>query len=171
MKTLLRIFGILILLIATGICAMSIWRANEDREELAQDMANAKVELAKYQEQANQMTGEARDFVTQQIAEAEKKLTEAASPSTYVILEIFLSALLILGLAFGVFLFRPNPNVVKLLGVAAVLVIVTYFVSPDIKRGTYGGADSRTLALMSGIPVLIVGLLALVIARKSAVKN
>lgn len=172
MKTAFRIFGILAILIALLTCSMSIYRANLDKGKLAgqeQEMADARVQIAAFKEQVKMMTGESKTQMDEQIATAEKALNELPSSSTYLILEVLLTGLLLLALAFGVFLFRPNLKLATALFWAAVVVtIAAVFLSPDIKRGTYGGLESRTLALLSGIPVVVTGLCAFLVAKKNA---
>lgn len=168
MKTASRILGIIVILIALLTCAMSIYRANLDKEETVASLTEANAAIAKLKQEGTQLGGEAKTYIDQQIAEAEKMIAEAPSASTYTILSIFLGVLLVLALAFGVFLFRPNLKLVQQLLIASVIIlVVTYFMSPDIKRGTYGGMESRTLALISGIPVVLAGVFALLVAKKS----
>ena len=172
MKTVFRIFGIIAILFSMLTCGMSIYRAQLDKEDVKTELADVNAQLAKFREQINGTTGEAKTFLEQELAKVEKQIQEQPSPSTYLILQIFLSVLLILALAFGVFLFRPNLKLTtQLLVVAVIVLVVTYFMSPDIKRGPYGGMDSRTLALLSGIPVVVAGLFAFLTAKKSVVKQ
>ncbi len=175
MKTLSRIFGILILLIALGACVMTIWRADKDKDEAAQaqtQITAAQTQLNTLKEAVKTLNGESKTEMDAQIAEAEKKIDAIPTPSTYLIVEIFLSALLALSLVFAFFLFRPNLNlIVKLMGAAVLLTLAAYLITPDIERGPYGGANGRTLALISGIPVILVGLCALLVAKKSFSKR
>ena len=171
MKTVLRIFGIIIIVISLVTCSLSIYRAQLDKEDVVTAMSGANEQLAKYKEQAQSMTGETKAMLDEEIAKAEKQIQEQPSASTYLIIQIFLAVLLVLALAFGVFLFRPNLKLVtQLLGAAVIVTVVTYFMSPDIARGPYGGMESRTAALISGIPVVIVGLFALLVAKRSITK-
>ena len=106
-----------------------------------------------------------------QIAGFEKELENVPSATAYTVVQLLLFVLLVLSLVFAVFLFRPNLKLSNLLFFAAViLTIIAFFASPDIKRGEYGGMPSRTLALLSGIPVVITGLFALLVAKRSVSK-
>lgn len=171
MKTVFRIFGILAILISLLTCGLSISRSQDDKEDLAKEMAEVKAQMAKAKEQAAETSGETKAYMDAELAKVEKKMNEGPSESTYLIIEIFLSALLILALAFGVFLFRPNPKTAQLLIGAVIITAVIYFISPDIKRGPYGGMESKTLALVSGIPVIIAGLFAFLVAKRSIAKQ
>lgn len=170
MKTLLRVFGVLIVIIALFFSVMSIYRTNEDKkdaETVQAEKGEAEKMVATYKEEVKGLTGETKVMMDEKIAEAEKQLENIPSPSTYLILEVMLVVLALLLLAFAVFLFRPNMNLVpKLLGLAVLLTLAAYFLSPDIKRGTYGGMENKTLALITGIPIIIVGLFAFIIAKK-----
>lgn len=169
MKTIFRIFGIIVILISLVTCSLSISRAQDDKEDVVTAMTAVNAQLAKYKEQINASTGETKTFLEQELAKTEKQLQEQPSASTYLIVQIFLCVLLLLALTFGVFLFRPNLNLnTQLVGAAIVVTLVTYFMSPDIARGPYGGMDSRTAALVSGIPVILAGLFAFGVAKKSA---
>lgn len=175
MKTVLRIFGILVILISLITCAMSIYRANLDKKDLAEnqtELAATKEKLASLKELVTTMTGESKKEMDGQIATLETDLDNIPSSSTYVLLQVLLSVLLLLALTYGVLLFKPNLTLTnKLFWATVFLVIITFLVSPDLKRGEYGGLPSRTLALLSGIPVLIAGLFALLVAKRSALKN
>jgi hypothetical protein len=172
MKTVFRIFGIIVVLISLVTCSLSIYRAQDDKEDVAAEMTEVNAQMAKYNEQMAGTTGETRVFVEQEKAKIEKMIAEQPSESTYLIVQIFLSVLLLLSLSFAVFLFRPNLKLsTQLLGAAVLVTIVTYFISPDIARGPYGGMESRTAALVSGIPVILAGLFAFGVAKKNTVKQ
>jgi len=169
MKTAFRIFGIILALIALLTCSMSAYRAQLDKEKAVTAKTEAQAQIAKYKEEAGATVGETKAYLDQQIAEAEKEIALVPAASTYSILSIFLGVLLALALAFAVFLFRINLKLTpQLLGAAIIITAVTYFISPDIARGPYGGMESRTLALLSGIPVILTGLLAFGIAKMDA---
>lgn len=171
MKTVLKIFGIIAVLIALGAGAASIYRAGIDKEKLAEQEKQATNEIEKYKEDTKNYTGETKALMDEEIAKAEEKLKEAPSSSSYTILQFLHVLLLLVTLAFAVFLFRPNSKLTTQLLIATVVVILAaYFISPDIKRGMYGGAETKTLVLISGFPIIITGLFAFLIAKKSAVK-
>lgn len=168
MKIVLRIFGIISILIAVLFCALSVHRAGLDKEDAVTELAEANALLAKYKTDAAAIGGEAETYMKEQVAGAEKQIAEAPSGSTYTILQVLLSAMLVLALVFGVMLFRTSvPRSQQLLLLAVALLLAAYFLSPDIKRGPYGGMESRTLALMSGIPVIVAGLFALLVAKRN----
>lgn len=172
MKTVFRIFGILAILIALLMCVLCIHRASLDNDEIGPQLAAANAQIAEYKEQANQMGGETKKYLDEQIAAAEAEIKKVPSPATFLTLEGLFAAMILVTLVFGVFLFRPNLKLaLPLLGVAVVLFVCAYFVSPDIERGEYGPAESRTLALWAGIPVVIAGLCAFGVATKSAAKK
>lgn len=172
MKTVLRIFGIIIILISLLFCSMSIYRAQMDKDDLVElqaQIAEAKTQMATLKEQVKVMTGESKTELDAEIAKIEKMIETVPSATTYTIVQVLLVVLIILSLVFAVFLFKPNPKLSNQLFMAAViLTIVTFFVSPDLERGQYSGLPSRTLALMSGIPVVIAGLFAIFVAKKSS---
>jgi hypothetical protein len=172
MKTVFRIFGTLAVLIAILTCSLSISRANDDKKDVAAEqtqMVAAQQQLASLKEQAKMMTGESKVQLDKQVADVEAIMNSAPSETTYLIVQVLLAGLLLSALAFALFLFRPNLKMAtQLLGVAAILLLAAYFVSPDIKRGEYSGIESRTAALISGIPVLIAGLFAFLVAKKNA---
>jgi drug/metabolite transporter superfamily protein YnfA len=174
MKTLFRIIGILAIVISLVTCGMSIYRSGLDKEDLAEEqpqLVEAQKQLASLKEMAKTMTGESKVEMDKKVAEAEEAMASVPSASTYTIIQIFISAMLALALIFGVFLFRTNLKLSQQLLIASVvLLVVTYFISPDLKRGEYSGFASRTLALISGIPVIIAGLCAWMVARKSVAK-
>lgn len=174
MKTVLRIFGVIVILIALLTGAMSIWRANRDKDDLRESqtqMAQAKEQLALLKDEVKNMTGESKVQMDEQIAAVEEGMETLPSESTYIIVQVLLGALLVLALAFGVFLFRPDLKLsTMLLGVSVVLLLAAYFISPDLKRGEYSGLPSRTLALLAGIPVVLAGFFAFLVAKKTVVK-
>jgi hypothetical protein len=172
MKTVFRIFGIIVILISLVTCSLSIYRAQLDKEDTVTALTEVNAQLAKFKEQINTTSGEEKVFLEQELAKTEKQISEQPSASTYLIVQIFLSVLLALALTFGVFLFRPNlKTTIQLLGAAIIVTVLTYFMSPDIARGPYGGMESRTAALISGIPVIIAGLFALLVAQRSTSKT
>jgi hypothetical protein len=166
MKTVFKIFGVIAILISVSMCYMSIDRSQDDKVETATALTEVNAQIAKFRELVNSSTGETKTLLAQELANTEKQIHDQPSPSTYFIIQIFLSVLLLLALSFGVFLFRPNLTLSKqLVALAVVVLLVTYFMSPDIQRGEYSGANSRTLALISGIPVVIAGLFSILAAR------
>ena len=175
MKTVLRIFGIIIILISLLTCSLSIYRAQRDKNELAEvqvELTEAKAKMDQLKKEVEGMTGESKTELDEQIANFEKEFSNLPSATSYTVVQVILSALLILSLVFAVFLFKANLKLSSSLFYASViLTIVAFFVSPDIERGEYGGMASRTLALLSGIPVVIAGLFAFIIAKKSIVKQ
>jgi hypothetical protein len=175
MKTVLRIFGIIIILISLITCSMSIYRANLDKNDLTEnqaELAETQEKLTLLKEEVKNMTGESKIEMDKQITEMEELLNSIPAASTYTIVAALLVILLLLSLAFGVFLFRTNLKYSNaFFWLAVFLTIIVFFVSPDIKRGEYGGLPSRTLALLSGIPVVIAGLFAIVIAKRDTQKQ
>lgn len=174
MKTILRIFGIIIIMISLLTCSMSIYRAQRDKDDLTElqtQIDEAKTQMAALKDQVKSMTGESKTELDKEIARMEKMIDSVPSATTYTTVQILLSVLLVLSLVFAVFLFKPNAKLSNQLFFAAViLTIVAFFVSPDLERGQYSGLPSRTLALLSGIPVVIAGLFALIIARRNTIK-
>jgi uncharacterized membrane protein len=171
MKTVVRIFGILIVVISLVTCSLSIYRAQLDKEDVVTEMTEVNAQVAKYKEQISTTSGEMKTMLEQELAKVEKVIASQPSASTYLIVQIFLTVLLALALTFAVFLFRPNLKLTtQLLGAAVIITVLTYFMSPDIERGPYGGMESRTAALISGIPVVIAGLFALLIAKRNTAK-
>lgn len=175
MKTVLKIFGIIVILISLLTCSMSIYRAQIDKDDLVEletQIAEAKTQMATLKEQVKSMTGESKTELDEEIARIEKMIDTVPSATTYTIVQIILSVLLVLSLVFGVFLFKTNLKLSNQLFLAAViLTILAFFVSPDLERGQYSGMASRTLALLSGIPVVIAGLFSVLVAKKSVSKN
>ncbi|NUY80450.1 hypothetical protein HUK80_06045 [Flavobacterium sp. MAH-1] len=171
MKIVSRIFGIIAIFFAILFCSMSIYRAGIDKDKAEAELTEAKQQIEQFREQAKTMTGETKAYLDGEIANAEKVINEAPKGSTYLIVQIFLGVLLVLSLAFGYFLFRPNLNTVtKFVAAAVIVTLIVYFASPDIARGKYSGLNSRTLALLSGIPVIVAGLFAFLAAKKAVVK-
>ena len=174
MKTVLRVFGVIAVLMCLLMGGMSIYRTGEDKKDLAEDqteIANAQAQLESLKEQTKIMTGESKVEMDAKVAEAQAEIDKMPSASTYTIIQVLFGAMLLLALTFGIFLFRPNLKLTtQLLGAAVVLLLLAYFLSPDLKRGEYGGMASRTLALVSGIPVIIAGLCAFGVAKKNAAK-
>jgi hypothetical protein len=175
MKTVLRIFGVIIILISLLTCSMSIYRANLDKNDLTENQAKlteTQEKLTLLKEEVKNMTGESKVEMDEQITEMEELLNSIPAASTYTIVAALLVILLLLSLTFGVLLFRTNLNYSNLFfWTAAFLTIIVFFVSPDVKRGEYGGLPSRTLALLSGIPVVIAGLFAILIAKRNTQKQ
>lgn len=175
MKTTVRIFGIFIILFVLLASSASIWRAQRDKDELSESrelIAEAQQSLVLLKEQAKTMTGESKTQIESQIAEAESGIQKIPSESTYTIVQVLFGACIVLSIVFGVFLFRPNLKSSKTLLVASILLLLaTYFISPDIEGGKYSGFSSRTLALISGIPLVVLGLFAFWIAKKKNVDS
>lgn len=174
MKTFLKIIGVIVVLVALVTSAAGAYRANLDRTELVENKAeldNVMAQLAKLKEEVKIMTGESKTEMDAEIAKYEEMLAAVPSESTYSLLTALFGGLVLISLAFGFFLFKPNMKSVTLfVGVAAVLFIATYIVSPDIETGPYGGAESRTLALVAGVPVMLAGLISLAVAKVSQKK-
>lgn len=168
MKTAFRIFGVITLLVAMLFCTLSIYRTAKDGQEAETELTEARAQLKTYHDQAASVGGEAETYMKEQVAGIEKQIDEAPSGTTYTIVLVLLSALLIAALVSGVLLFRTNlPLSQKLLIGSVALLLAAYFVSPDIARGPYGGMENRTLALMSGIPAILTALFAFLTARKT----
>ncbi|RZJ68943.1 hypothetical protein [Flavobacterium sp.] len=169
MKTVARIFGIISFLVAILFCVLSIHRAELDKKDIAEDLTQANSQIEQFRQQVKGTEGETKTYLDGELAKAEKMIADSPKESTYLIVQIFIGVLIALSLAFVVLLFSKKPALVTQLLVGAVVVtLVVYFASPDIERGEYSGLNSRTLALMSGIPVIVAGLFALLAARKSA---
>lgn len=175
MKTVLRIFGIFVILFALLFGTMSIWRAERDKKELREsqaEIAKAQQELAFFKEEVKNMTGESKTQMDEQIAAAEASMKKLPSESTYLAVQGLLALLVLSSLVIGVFLFRPNLKLSSLLiALSVVLLLATYLVSPKLERGEYSGLASRTLALLSGVPVFIAALFAFLIAKKKQTEN
>lgn len=173
MKTVLKIFGIIAVLIALGAGAASIYRAGIDKEKLTKEETEAKAEIEKFKEKTETFTGATKAEMDQKIADAEEELKSAPSSSSLMIVQILHVLLLFITLAFAIFLFRSNLKLTTQLLIAAiVIVLAAYFISPDIKRGSLtGGLSTQALVLTSGIPTIITGLFAFLIAKKNAVKT
>jgi len=175
MKTTVRIFGIFIILFALLVCTASIWRTQRDKDELSESqalIAQAQEGLALLKEEAKNMTGESKAQIESEIAETESSIKKLPSESTLTIIQVLYGASALLSVIFGVFLFRPNLKLSQtLLAASILLLLATYFLSPDIGGGKYSGFSSRTLALMSGIPVIVVGLFAFWIGKKKSTEN
>lgn len=171
MKTVFRIFGIISLLVAMLFCTLSIYRTYKDGEEAQTELNEANAQLKTYHDQAASIGGEAEKYMKDQVADVERQINEAPSGTTYTIVTVLLCILLIIALVSGVSLFRANlPLSQKLLIASVVLLAAAYFLSPDIKRGPYGGMENRTLALLSGIPVIVTALFAFLVAKKTVSK-
>jgi flagellar basal body-associated protein FliL len=169
MKIVARIFGIISILIAVLFCSLSFYRAEQDKKETEEELVQAHKQLDEFRENVKTTEGETKTYLEGQIAQAEKIIADQPQASNYLIVQIFLGVLIALALVFAILLFGKNPKLTTQLLLAAVVVtFIVYFASPDIERGKYSGLDSRTLALMSGIPVIVSGLWALLAARKSA---
>ncbi|THD29988.1 hypothetical protein [uncultured Flavobacterium sp.] len=170
MKTTVRILGVFIILLILFASAASIWRAERDKTELRESqaaIAEAQQSLALLKEEAKNMTGESKVQIESQIAEAESDIKKLPAESTFTIVQVLFGASMLLSIVFGVFLFRPNLKSSKTLLVASILLLLaTYFISPDIDGGKYSGFSRRTLALITGIPLIVVALFAFWIAKK-----
>ncbi|NMH28637.1 hypothetical protein [Flavobacterium silvaticum] len=168
MKIVARIFGIITILFALLTCSVSIYSAGVHKEKTEKELIEARQQMDEFKAQAATTSGETKAYLDEKIATAEKMISEAPSGSTYLIVQIFLAVLLVLTIVFAYLLFKPNMSLVTKLVVAAVLVaVIVYFASPDIKRGQHSGFEDRTFALISGIPVVVAGLFALLVAKKS----
>ncbi|RZJ63379.1 MAG: hypothetical protein EOO50_16855 [Flavobacterium sp.] len=174
MKTVLRIFGVLIVLLAFLFIGLSIWRTGTDKDDLREneiEMTLAKAQLETLKKEAASMTGESKKLMDEQIATADAAIKEIPSESILTVIQVLFAVMFVVALAAAIFLFRPNLKFSQILLIGSVvLLLVTYFISPDIERGEYSGMNNTTLALMSGIPVIFAGLFAFLVARKSAVK-
>lgn len=171
MKTFFRIIGMVAIIISLAMGGLAISRSQDDKEDLEKGMAEAKSKIAEAKKQAGEISGETKAYMEEELAKAEKQINEGPSESTYFIMQIFFSVLLLLSLAFGVFLFRPNLKTIQLVAGAVLLTVILYFIAPDIKRGEYGGIEDKTMALVVGIPVIIAGLFAFLVAKRSISKT
>lgn len=171
MKIVVRIFGVIIILVSLLFGSLSIVRAERDKADIRETLPQveqALQQLKTLKGEVGSMTGATKTELDANIAEAEANLAKIPSESTYTVAQLLFGALMVLTLAFGVFLFKANAKWSTILAaVAFVVFLAVYFVSPDIERGEYSGANSRTLALLSGIPVLVLALFAIFIGRKS----
>lgn len=175
MRAALRIFGILVILFALLFGVMSIWRAQRDKNDLREsrmEIVEAEQNLSLLKEEAKNMTGESKTQIDEQIATAEEGLKKLPSESVYTTVQILLGFLVVISLILGVFLFRPNLKFSRIFLVASVVLsLAAYFASPDLKRGEYSGLPSRTLALLTGIPVIIVAVFAFLIAKNKRAES
>lgn len=168
MKTAYRICGTLIVLLCLFFCSLSISKAQQDKEDVVATKTAANAQIARYKEQAQSIAVETKAMLDEQISKAKQQLQEQPSASTYFIIQIFLSVLLLLALTFGVLLFRPDSNLTaQLIGASALVTLVTYFMSPNNTRVSYGDMATGTSVLLSGIPVVIAGLFALLAAKRN----
>jgi len=170
-KTVLRIFGVIAVVVALAFGSLSVMRSIDDKkdaEDAVGQMAEAQKQLDNFKELSKTMTGESKAQIDQQIADAEAKLDKIPSPGAYSGVIGLLFALMALSLVFGVLLFKTNLGLATKLCVAAVVVMLAcYFLAPDLERGMYGGMKTPTLALMTGIPAIISGLFAFFVAKKN----
>ncbi|TPD69988.1 hypothetical protein [Flavobacterium microcysteis] len=175
MKTTVRIFGIFIILFVLLASSASIWRSQRDKDELRESqelIAQAQQSLTLMKEEVKNMTGESKLEMENQIAEAESGIKKLPSESTFTIVQVLFGASMVLSIVFGVFLFRPNLKSSKTLLVMSILLLLaTYFISPDIEGGKYSGFSNRTLALITGIPLIVLALFAFWIAKKKNVES
>lgn len=175
MKTVLRIFGILVILLALLAGAATIWRAERDKNDLKEsqtEIAQAQQQLVLLKEEVKNMTGESKVQMEEQIATAEAGMKNLPSESAYMAVQALLAFLIFSSLVIGVFLFRPNLKLSSILmALSFVLLLACYFVSPNLKGGEYSGLAIRTLVLISGIPVCIAALFAFLIAKKKSTEN
>lgn len=167
MKILFRIFGILAILMALTMGGLAISRCQEDKESLNAETTEAKAKITELKQQSAGFTGETKTTLDEEISKAETELSKAPSSSSFLIMQVFISVLLILAVAFGAFLFKPNSKTIHGVAGALIITILLYFIAPDIKRGEYGGMEDKTMALMVGVPTLIAGLFAFLIAPKN----
>jgi uncharacterized membrane protein YidH (DUF202 family) len=175
MRTALRIFGILVILFALLFGTMSIWRAQRDKDDLREsrmEIVKAEQSLSLLKEEAKNMTGESKTQIDEQIATAEEGLKKLPSESVYTTVQMLLGFLVVISLILSVFLFRPNLNFSRMLLVSSVvLLLAAYFASPNLERGEYSGLPSRTLALLTGIPVVIAAVFAFLIAKNKRAES
>lgn len=175
MRTALRIFGILVILFALLFGTMSIWRAQRDKDDLREsrmEIVEAEQSLSLLKEEAKNMTGESKRQMNEQIATAEEGLKKLPSESVYTTVQMLLGFLVVISLILSVFLFRPNLNFSRMLLVSSVvLLLAAYFASPNLERGEYSGLPSRTLALLTGIPVVIAAVFAFLIAKNKRAES
>ena len=170
MKTVLRIFGVITVIIALAFGSLSVKRSLDDKQDAQQavaQMADAQKQLDAFKEMSKSMTGESKTQIDQQITDAQAKLDNVPSPGAYSGVIGLLLALMALAIIFGVLLFKTNLGLTTKLCLAAVGVMLScYFLAPDLERGLYGGMKTPTLALMTGIPVIIAGLFAFFVAKR-----
>lgn len=175
MRTALRIFGILAILFALLAGTMSIWRAERDKDDIREsqtEIAETQQSLSLLKEEAKNMTGESKAQMEEQIATAEAGMKKLPSESVYTTVQFLLGFLVVISVLLGVFLFRPNLKFSRMLLVSSVvLLLAAYFASPNLERGEYSGLPSRTLALLTGIPVVIVAVFAFLIAKNKRAES
>lgn len=89
-----------------------------------------------------------------------------ASGWNYWILELLLSALLLIAVVFGRLLFRPDlERATQFLWATVIVLIAALFISSGIKKD-FRGLEGNSLSLLAGIPVLLAGISASLMAKK-----
>ncbi|WP_412464066.1 hypothetical protein [Flavobacterium mekongense] len=170
MKTVLRFFGLIFALISLLTCSMSIYRAQLDKEKLTENQAkivDIQNQMAKLKTEVKIMSGESKLKINAEIKKLEKIIDSLPTATNYTVVQVILSLLLILSLTFSVLMFKTNLDLSdQLFYTSVILTILAFFASPDLDRDQYSTLPSRTLALLSGIPVVIVGYFAICVTKK-----
>lgn len=164
MRILLRILGIIAVLVAVGMGALTVNRNFEDAKdakEMATTIEQYQKDVATMKEQVKAMSGDEATAMNEEIAKAEKML-DIPSPGTFTFIGILMAVLVIVSLISAVFLFKAGHKIaVILLGVAVIAGLAAIVISPNIST-EYGPASNRTLSIVVTIPAVIAAFFAFV---------
>jgi ABC-type siderophore export system fused ATPase/permease subunit len=161
MKILLKIVGVLALLISLALGFLAITRTGTDMEaamELEAKMTESKNklnEMAKGDAESEKIMKKVQSEM-----EGEVKKLNIPSSNTFLLLMLILGIILVLSLVSGIFLFVAKKTATTaILGILVVLSLIAYVMSPDLgdnERKYTARANNKQVALLAGIPAIIV---------------
>ena len=165
MRILLRILGIIAVLAAVGMGALSVNRNFEDAKdakEMAPQFEQYRKDVADMKEQVKALSGEEATAMNEEIEKAEKML-DIPSPGTFTLIGILMAVLALVSLVSGIFLFKPGRKIaVMLLGVAIIAGLAAIVISPNIST-EYGPASNRMLSIIVTIPAVLAAFFAFIL--------
>lgn len=166
MKTLLRVFGVILVLAALVISSLGVVRNFRDAEDVAEYENPMNSEITELKAQAELLTGESKAAVLDSIKQAEDILKDIPSKSTFTFVGVLMVVLVLTSLVSGVLLFVVREKTAKIiLAVTIVAALIAIVISPNIGGGLTGGASNRTVAMIAAVPAFLSALFAFLISR------
>ena len=172
MKTLLKVLGVIIAVIALVISSLGVVRNFRDAEDAAayeSSMSQGKSEMDEYRKQSEQLTGEAKEQMLQMIQEGEDLLAQLPSKNTFTSIGVLMVVLALTSLISAVLLFasKQKPATIILV-ITVVAALIAIAISPSIDGGFSGAASNRAVSIAAAIPAFLTALFAFLISRMKA---
>jgi len=169
MKTLLRVFGVILVLVALVVSSLGVVRNFRDAEDAAEyenTMSQGNLEIKELKAQAELLTGESKAAALDSIKQAEDILKDIPSKNTFTFIGVLMVVLVLTSLVSAVLLFVVREKAAKIiLAITIVSALIAIVISPNIGGGLTGGASNRTVAMIAAVPAFLSALFAFLISR------